>query len=72
MQVCDIFKKSIHGRFMSGLNDEKIQERLSPEGMSLEEVFKLSRATEIVTADVAHIKNNDTEDLHKMCSTKQC
>ena len=39
--------------------------------MSLEEVLKMAHAMELATADVAHIKNKDTEDIYKMCTTKQ-
>ncbi len=39
--------------------------------MSLEEFLKIIQAMELVTADVAHIKNKDMEDLYKMCTTKQ-
>ena len=52
---------------MCGLNDEKIQERLLSEDMLLEEVYKMAQAIELMTADVAHTKNKDREDLHKMC-----
>ena len=68
MQIWDIFKKI---KFVCGLNDEKIKERLLSKDMSLEEVFKMAQAMELVTADVVHIKNKDMEDLHKMCWTKQ-
>ena len=36
--------------------------------MSLEKVFKTAQAVKLVTADV---KNKNTEDLHKMCTTNQ-
>ena len=49
----------------------KIQERLLCEDMSLEEDFRVAQAMELETANVARIKNKGTEDLHKMCTTKQ-
>ena len=33
--------------------------------------FLTTQAMEMATADVVHIKNKDTEDLHKMCTAKQ-
>ena len=55
---------------MRGLNEEKIQERLLSEDMSLEEAFKMAQAMELAIADVAPIKNKDTGDLQKMLTTK--
>ena len=67
MRIWDILKRALCKKFVFGLNDEKIQEKI----LWLEEVFKMALAMELATADVVHIKNEDMEDLHKMCTTKQ-
>ena len=71
MLIWVISRRELRDKFVCGLNDEKIQERLLSEDMSLEEVFKMAQAMELVTVDVARIKNKDTEDFHKMCTIKQ-
>ena len=38
--------------------------------MSLAEVFRMLQAMELTFADVAYIKNKDTEDLHKIGTRK--
>ena len=63
-------KRASRDKCVCGLNDEKIQERLLSDDMSLDEVYKMAQAIELMTADVAHTKNKDREDLHKMCTTK--
>ena len=47
------------------LNNENINRKLLFEGMSHEDAFKMAQAD-----DVAHIKNKDMNDLHKMFPAK--
>ena len=63
-------KRELRDKFACGLNDEKIEERLLSEDMSFEVVYKMAHAMELATANVAHIKNKDREDLHKMGTAK--
>ena len=55
-------KRASREKFVFGLNDEKIQEILLYEDMSLEKVFKIAQHMEMAIADVAHIKNKYTEE----------
>ena len=48
-----------------------MQRKLLPEKMSLENAFKVAQAMELVAIDVAHIKNRDIDNIHKMSKTKQ-
>ena len=41
------------------------------ESMLIEDAFKMAQATKLVAANVAHIKNKNTKDLHKMFQVKQ-
>ena len=49
----------------------KYKKILLSEDMSLEEFFELAQSMELVTANVAYIKNKDTEDLDKMGTKKK-
>ena len=53
---------------MCELKDDKIQEKLSSEDKSLEEAVKMAKAMELATANVAHIKEKETNEVHKMCA----
>ena len=70
MQIWEIFKKSITWQICALVKWWE-NTRLLSEDMLLEEGFKMALAMELVTANLAHIKNKDTGDLHKMCMTKQ-
>ena len=45
-------KIALHDKFVCGLNDKKILERLLSEDMFLKEVFKMVQAMELVTITV--------------------
>ena len=53
---------------MCGLKDNKIQEKLLSEDKSLEEAVKIAKAMELATANVAHIKEKETNEVNKMCA----
>ena len=57
------------GSFLKrALCDDKIQEKLLSEDKSLEETVKMAKAMELATANVAHIKEKETDEVNKMCA----
>ena len=52
---------------MCGLKDDKIQEKLLSEDKSLKEAVKMAKAMELATANIAHIKEKETDEVNKMC-----
>ena len=38
--------------------------------MSVEDAFKMAQAIELVIANIAHIKNKNTNDMHEMFTAK--
>ena len=61
-------KRVLNYKFVSGLKDDKIQENLLSEDKSLEETVKMAKAMELATANVAHIKEKETDEINKMCA----
>ena len=61
-------KRALRDKFVCGLKDNKIQEKLLSEDKSLEEAVKMAKAMELVTANVAHIKETETDEVNKMCA----
>ena len=59
-------KRTLHDKFLCGLKDDKIQEKLLSEDKLLEAV-KMAKAMELATANVAHIKK-ETDEVNKMCA----
>ena len=62
------FKRALHEKFVYGLKDDKIQEKLLSEDKLLEEADKMAKAMELVMANVAHIKEKETDEVNKMCA----
>ena len=48
--------------------DDEIQEKLLSEDKSLEEAVKMAKAMELATANVAHMKEKETDEVNKMCA----
>ena len=67
MRICVILKRALRNKCVCGLKDDKIQEQLLSEDMSLEEAVKMATAIELAMSDVAHIKKKETEEINKMC-----
>ena len=61
-------KRQLRDKFVCGLKDDKIQEKLLSEDKSLEELVKMAKAMELATANVAHIKEKETDGVNKMCA----
>ena len=59
-------KRPLHDKFVCELKDDKIQEKLLSEDKSLEEVVKMDKAMELVTANVANIKEKEMAGVNKM------
>ena len=60
-------KRSLRDKFVCGLKDDKIQEKLLSEDKSREEAIKMAKSMELATANVAHIKEKETDGVNKMC-----
>ena len=61
-------KRALRDKFVRGLKDDKIHEKLLSEDKSLEEVIKMTKAMELTTANVALIKEKETDEVNKMCA----
>ena len=57
-------KRALHDKFVCGLKDDKIQEKLLSEDKSLEEAAKMAKAMELATANVARIKEKETDEVN--------
>ena len=64
----NIWKRALCDKFVCGLKDDKIQEKLLSEDKSLEEAVKMAKAMELAMANVAHIKEKETNEVNKMCA----
>ena len=60
-------KRALDDKFVCGLKDDRIQEKLLSEDKSLEEAVKMAKAMELATANVVHIKEKETDEVNKMC-----
>ena len=61
-------KKALRDKFVCGLKDDKIQEKLLSKDKLLEEAVKMAKAMELATANVANIKEKETDEVNKMCA----
>ena len=61
-------KRALRDKFVCRLKDDKIQEKLLSEDKSLEGAVKIAKAMELATANVAHIKEKETDEVNKMCA----
>ena len=59
-------KRALRDKFMCGLKDDKIQEKLLSEDKSLEEAFKMAKAMGLATANDVHIKEKEADEVNKM------
>ena len=50
------------------LKDDRIQEKLLSEDKSLEEAVKMAKAMELAMANVAHIKEKETDEVNEICA----
>ena len=60
-------KRALRDKFVCGLKDDKIQEKLLSEDKSLEEAVKMAKAMELAMANAALIKEKETDEVNKMC-----
>ena len=49
-------KRALRDKFLCGLKDDRIQEKVLSEDKLLEEAVKMAKAIELATANVVHIK----------------
>ena len=61
-------KIALHDKFVCGLKDNRIQEKLLSEDKSREEAVKMAKAMELATANVAHIKEKEMDEVNKVCA----
>ena len=60
-------KRALCDKFVCGLKDNKIQEKLLSEDKLLEEAVKMAKAMELAMANAEHIKEKETDEVKKMC-----
>ena len=58
-------KRALRDKFVCGLKDDGIQEKLLSED---EEAVKMAKAMELATANAAYIKEKETDEVNKMCA----
>ena len=54
-------KRALRDKFVSGLKDDRIQEKVLSEDKALEEAVKMAKSMELATANLALIKEKETD-----------
>ena len=67
-EFVSFLKRALCDKFVCGLKDDKVQEKLLFEDKLLEEAVKMAKAMELATANVAHMKEKETNEVNKMCA----
>ena len=60
-------KRALRDKFVCGLKDDRIQEKLLSKDKGLEEAIKIAKAMELAAANLAYIKETETGEVNKMC-----
>ena len=56
-------KRALSDKFVCGLKDNRIQEKLLSEDKLLEEAVKMAKAMELAMPNVAHLKEKETDEV---------
>ena len=63
--MCSLYNRV---NLFSPQNNSKYNQKLLSEDKSLEEAVKMAKAMELATANVAHIKEKEMDEVNKMCA----